>query len=108
LRILRIWLYNKCNIEDCFEGGGSKGGTRPAHCKGKQQTKHRNMNFNERKRVPLGAANINVCIIKGDLTIEKVIFSTSTSYCFKIVYHYTKLAHCQKNKCVKCKFIGIR
>ncbi|XP_060577021.1 protein mono-ADP-ribosyltransferase PARP14-like isoform X2 [Ruditapes philippinarum] len=55
----------------CQTGGGSKGGTRPAHCKGKQQTKHRNMNFNERKRVPLGAANINVCIIKGDLTIEK-------------------------------------
>ncbi|XP_053399072.1 uncharacterized protein LOC128546208 [Mercenaria mercenaria] len=39
---------------------------------GKQQTRRQNTMFSQRKKLPLGRAKINVCIIKGDLSTEKV------------------------------------
>lgn len=33
---------------------------------------HQNIMFSDRKKLELGVASINVCIIKGDLTAEKV------------------------------------
>ncbi|XP_053399094.1 protein mono-ADP-ribosyltransferase PARP14-like isoform X2 [Mercenaria mercenaria] len=45
---------------------------RPGYSReGKQQTRRQNTMFSQRKKLPLGRAKINVCIIKGDLSTEK-------------------------------------
>jgi len=54
------------------------------------------MNFCDRKKVALGKAQINVCVIKGDLALEKVFVEFITigidsHYNYKYIFCKQKL-----------------